>query len=80
MQPVSINITVQSRDIPRLVCSDYSQAEADETYNALIAEAVAKTLGIEDFLFQEDRINELRRLLWEQSNAASVPLVLQPAD
>lgn len=80
MQPVTVNITIQSRHIPHLVCSDYSQAESDGAYDAVIAEAVAKTLGVEEFLFHPERIHELRRLLWEQGNAATVPLVLGTAD
>ncbi len=65
MQPVSVNIDVKSSDIPALVCSDHSEHSTDSEYVGAIAKAVAETLGIEEFLSEPERIDELRRRLWE---------------
>lgn len=66
MRPIKITIYVDPQKIPELVCSDYS-TQADSG-NEQLAAAVAKILGIEDFLSQPERIYELRRWMWENSD------------
>ena len=71
MPPIRVTIDVDPRNIPALVCRDYS-GEA-ESGNLQIATAVAKALGIEDFLSQPDRIYELRRWMWERGDSLVLP-------
>ena len=67
MQPIKITIDVDPQKIPDLVCSDYSVHSDDGSRQ--IAVAVAKALGIEDYLSQPDRIYELRRWMWERGDS-----------
>ena len=71
MHPIKVTIDVDPQKIPDLVCSDYSRHENSGTQQ--IAEAVAKALGIEDYLSQPDRIYELRRWMWERGNSRALP-------
>jgi hypothetical protein len=67
MQAVRIALDIKTRDVPALVCSDYSEsASGNEQHVASIAKAVAAALGVQEFLYRPDRINELRRRLWEK--------------
>ena len=68
MRPIKVTIDVDPQKIPDLVCSDYSLHPSDGTQQ--IAVAVAKALGLEDYLYQPDRIYELRRWMWERGNSA----------
>ena len=70
MRPIKVTIDVDPQKIPELVCCDYS-LHADSS-SQKIAVAVAKELGIEDFLSQPDRIYELRRWMWEREDALAV--------
>lgn len=76
MQPIKITIDVDPQKIPEMVCCDYS-AHADEA-SRQIAVAVAKALGIEDYLSRPERIYELRRWMWEHGDA--VRLYSQASD
>ena len=69
MRPIKVTIDVDPQKIPDLVCRDYS-VDANSS-SQQIAVAVAKELGLEDYLYQPDRIYELRRWMWERGN--SVP-------
>ena len=69
MRPIKVTIDVDPQKIPDLVCCDYS-ANANSS-SQQIAVAVAKELGLEDYLYQPDRIYELKRWMWERGN--SVP-------
>ena len=69
MRPIKVTIGVDPQKIPDLVCCDYS-VDANSS-SQQIAIAVAKELGLEDYLYQPDRIYELRRWMWERGN--SVP-------
>ena len=71
MRPIKITIDVDPQKIPELVCSDYS-VHADSGSEQL-AIAVAKVLGIEDYLSQPDRIYELRRWMWEKGDTLTLP-------
>lgn len=68
MQPIKITIDVDPQKIPDLVCYDYSENANSGTHQ--IAEAVAKALGIEEYLSRPDRIYELRRWVWERGNTS----------
>ena len=67
MHPIKITIDMDPQKIPELVCSDYSLLSDDITEQ--IAVAIAKALGIEDYLSRPDRIYELRRWMWERGNS-----------
>ncbi len=67
MLPLSINIEVSQRDIPQLVCTEYSLERPNAEYASAIAQAVADVLGVQDFLSKPGRVNELRRKLREMS-------------
>lgn len=67
MKPVSVTITIQPQDIPALVCSERCEETPAPGYSRAIAEALASSLGVQDFLFQPQRIYELRRHLWAMS-------------
>ena len=69
MRPIKVTIDVDPQKIPDLVCCDYSVHANSSSQQ--IAVAVAKELGLEDYLYQPDRIYELRRWMWERGN--SVP-------
>ena len=71
MRPITITIDMDPQKIPALVCSDYS-AQADSGSEQL-AVAVAKALGIEDYLSRPDRIYELRRWMWENGDSLALP-------
>ena len=74
MRPIKVTIDVDPQKIPDLVCRDYS-AQANSS-SQQIAVAVAKSLGLEDYLYQPERIYELRRWMWERANRVSfAPLV-----
>ena len=66
MRPIKVTIDVDPQKIPDMVCCDYSLRPNDGTEQ--IAIAVAKALGLEDYLYQPERIYELRRWMWEQGN------------
>jgi hypothetical protein len=66
MQAVRIALDIKTRDVPALVCSDYSESASGNEHVASIARAVAAALGVQEFLSRPDRINELRRRLWEK--------------
>ena len=74
MRPIKVTIDVDPQKIPDLVCSDYSLHPSDGTEQ--IAVAVAKALGLEDYLYQPERIYELRRRMWERGNSMSFPLLV----
>ena len=65
MQAVSVNIDVRPFDIPTLVCTDHTEKTSSSDYLLAIARAVAENLDIEEFLSKPERIDELRRRLWE---------------
>ena len=67
MRPIKVTIDVDPQNIPELVCTDHSLLADDITEQ--IAIAIAKSLGIEDYLSQPDRIYELRRRMWERGNS-----------
>ena len=69
MRPIRVTIDVDPQKIPDLVCCDYSVNTNSSSQQ--IAVAVAKELGLEEYLYQPDRIYELRRWMWERGN--SVP-------
>ncbi|MXY45619.1 MAG: hypothetical protein F4Y44_01290 [Chloroflexi bacterium] len=67
MRSIKITIDVDPQKIPELVCCDYSvQADSGSEQMAI---AIAKALGIEDYLSRPDRIYELRRWMWERGNS-----------
>ena len=66
MQPVTININVKSQDIPKLICMDYSKENQFTDYIANMAESLAHSLGVEEFLYASGRVDELRRKLWQE--------------
>ena len=68
MDTISVNVAVQAMHVPALVCGNYSKQDPSLSYDSVVAVAVARALGLEDFLFKPERIHELRRLLWERSN------------
>ena len=69
VRPIKVTIDVDPQKIPDMVCCDYSLHPNDGTEQ--IAVAVAKALGLEDYLYQPERIYELRRWMWEQGNNVS---------
>ena len=71
MRPIKVTIDVDPQKIPELVCSDYSLQANSGTHQ--IAAAVAKALGIEEYLSRPDRIYELRRWVWERGNTSAFP-------
>ena len=70
MQPIRVTIDVDPQKIPELVCCDYSTRE--DSSEQQIAVAVAKELGIEEYLAQPDRIYELRRWMWERGDTLAL--------
>ena len=66
MQPVSVNINVRSQDIPTLICTDYSEQNQFTDYMSGMAESLAQSLGVEEFLHAPGRVDELRRRLWQE--------------
>jgi hypothetical protein len=66
MQAIHVTVEVNPRDIPSLVCTDYTSSSAGDRYTAAIAEAVAENLGVQEFLGRPDKIDELRRCLWNK--------------
>ena len=75
MHPIKVTIDVDPQQIPDLVCCDYSVHANSGSQQ--IAVAVAKALGIEDYLSQPDRIYELRRWMWEKGDALALPFQLE---
>ncbi len=67
MKPISLTITIQPQDIPALVCAEHTATAAEAGYSRAIAEALARSLGVQEFLFKPQRIHELRKRLWAQS-------------
>jgi len=76
MEPISVNVAVQSMHVPALVCGNYSEQDPSLSYNSVVAVAVAQALGLEDFLFKPERIHELRRLLWEKGNTGQTSVAI----
>jgi hypothetical protein len=72
MQPVRIAIEINPRDIPSLVCSDCPDAVTKSGYAAAISEALAEVLGVKDYLHRTNRMNELRRILWEKDQRSEI--------
>ena len=70
MRPIKVTIDVDPQKIPDLVCYDYTESANSGTHQ--IATAVARALGIEDYLSRPDRIYELRRWVWERGNTSSL--------
>ena len=66
MQPVSVNINVKSQDIPALICTDYSKRNQFTDYISDVAESLAQSLGVQEFLHKPGRVDELRRKLWQE--------------
>ena len=66
MQPVSININVRSQDIPELICTDYSNQNQFTDYIVDLAESLAHSLDVEEFLYCPGHVDELRRKLWQE--------------
>ena len=75
MRPIKVTIDVDPQKIPDLVCCDYS-VDANSS-SQQIAVAVAKELGLEDYLYQPDRIYELRRWMWERGNNVSLSSLVE---
>jgi hypothetical protein len=69
MQTVSVTIDIRPQDIPTIVCSDYAVNERKDAYASEIAQAIAQSLGVEEFLHRPDRITELQRTLWQRDPA-----------
>ena len=72
MQPVRIALDINPRDIPVLVCSESPEDEAKSEYKSAISEAIAEALGIQEFLNKPERLNELRRILWEKDQRSEL--------
>ena len=66
MQTVRVAIDVNPRDIPNLVCAIGAHGREDSNYSDAISEALANALGVQEFLHCPERMNELRRVLWEK--------------
>ena len=66
MQPVNVNIDVKAQDFPTLICSEYGDNGQFMRYISEMAEAVAHSLGVDEFLGKPERIDELRRTLWHK--------------
>ena len=74
-----MTIDLDGRHVPELVCMGYPSALSGNEHVAAIAKAMAKSLGIEEYLGRADRIHELRRAMWEgttlpQNSAISMVL------
>ena len=67
MQAIHVTVEVNPRDIPSLVCADYTDSGSSDRYTAAIAQAVAENLGVQEFLGRPDKIDELRRCLWNKA-------------
>lgn len=67
MQAIHVTVEVNPRDIPSLVCTDYAGGNSGDRYTAAIAQAVAESLGVLEFLGRPDKIDELRRSLWNKA-------------
>jgi len=72
MQPVRIALDINPCDIPVIVCSEASDADAKSDYNYAISEAIAEVLGVQEFLHKPERLNELRRFLWEKDQRSEL--------
>ena len=70
MQTVRVAIDVNPRDIPNLVCAIGAPSKEDANYSDAISEALANALGVREFLHCPERMNELRRVLWEKDQRA----------
>lgn len=70
MQTVRVAIDVSPRDIPSLVCAHGAKGKDNTGYSGAISEALAKALGVQEFLYCPERIDELRRVLWEKDQRA----------
>lgn len=77
MQPVTVTIEVEPRDIPDLLCSSRLDSNRLAEYVAALAKAVAEALDLQDFLSRPERVHELRRLLWEQNRSSQDQEVAQ---
>jgi hypothetical protein len=65
MAQIRITIDIDSRDIPELVCAQHLDETRRARHLADVAYAVANDLGLHDFFSRPDRVEELRRMLWE---------------
>jgi|AP45_3_1055517.scaffolds.fasta_scaffold90475_1 hypothetical protein len=74
MQTVRVAIDVNPRDIPNLVCAQSADIKENPGYSSAISEALANALGVQEFLHQPERIDELRRVLWEKDQRADVSI------
>ena len=66
MQTVRVAIDVNPRDIPDLVCAVGAPSREEADYSDAISKALANALGVQEFLHCPERMNELRRVLWEK--------------
>ena len=73
MQTLKVQIDIESKDISSLICSDPSDATLENRYTLAVATSLANSLHLKDFLFRPERINELRRTLWERDQITPVP-------
>lgn len=72
MQPIRIALDINPRDVPVLVCSESSDVEEKSEYKGAISEAIAEALGVQEFLHKPERLNELRRFLWEKDQRSEL--------
>ena len=73
MQSIKVMIDVNPRDIPTLICSEEPlESTLDAQYTSAIAQSVAETLGVSEFLHHPERVHELRRILWEMDQAFAI--------
>jgi hypothetical protein len=65
MAQIRVTIDIDSRDIPELVCGQRLDEPRLAEHLAGVADALANDLGLHGYLSRPDRIEELRRALWE---------------
>jgi hypothetical protein len=80
MRPVTMTIDLDGRHVPELVCMGYPAAISGNEHVAATAKAIAKSLGIEEYLGRADRIHELRRTMWEGTTAPHIPAISMVLD
>ena len=64
MQSVRIAIDIDTKDIPNLVCN--GEQEDKFAYESVISKTLAEALGLQEFLHCPERVNEVRRIIWEK--------------